>query len=379
MSLGCHGVLQACIRPEISSSEALELVRQASKVSDWGGLVQKADWHGLGPLLYRALKQAGVSFPAEHRRILSAIVLRHRMIYQARAAVLFDLYRECRRRDLPLLALKGAALAHVLYPDPTLRPMRDIDVLIEPLRYAELSGVLKGMGFIATDLPEDDRYQGRHYPPWILSKGGFTLSIEVHHSLLPDAEGNPYYRFADLLGPPREFSPAEGVCALTLGHEDMLIHLCGNALRQGPDLSPYKWIQVADIINYAERFADQIDWAKIRGRTDMVSHSLALIHACIPLSESLLHQAGILAAARRKGVGLDYEGWPPQAFGGKRVLERIDLVKKTVFPSPWWLDLHYGYGAESSAVSLWSRHLRTLGKLIRKRLDERARSNRVKG
>ena len=31
---------------------------------------------------------------------------------------------------VPFLVLKGAALAHLVYGDPRLRPMRDVDLLI---------------------------------------------------------------------------------------------------------------------------------------------------------------------------------------------------------------------------------------------------------
>ena len=48
---------------------------------------------------------------------------------------------------VPFLVLKGAALAHLVYGDPRLRPMRDVDLLIRKADAGRALDVLTRCGF----------------------------------------------------------------------------------------------------------------------------------------------------------------------------------------------------------------------------------------
>jgi hypothetical protein len=45
------------------------------------------------------------------------------------------------------ILLKGAALAYTLYPDPALRPMSDLDLLIHPQDLKQAVQVIQSMGY----------------------------------------------------------------------------------------------------------------------------------------------------------------------------------------------------------------------------------------
>ncbi|MBE7472442.1 MAG: nucleotidyltransferase family protein [Anaerolineales bacterium] len=51
------------------------------------------------------------------------------------------------RRHIPLLPLKGSILAPLYYPDPGLRPMADLDVLIHPADFAASARLLAELGY----------------------------------------------------------------------------------------------------------------------------------------------------------------------------------------------------------------------------------------
>jgi len=51
------------------------------------------------------------------------------------------------RRHIPLLPLKGSILAPLYYPDPGLRPMADLDVLIHPENFAASAHLLAELGY----------------------------------------------------------------------------------------------------------------------------------------------------------------------------------------------------------------------------------------
>ena len=84
----------------------------------------------MAPLLYVHLKAAGVQLPRDVRRTLQGLVLRHREINRVRMRVLRDILSTYDSAGIPALVLKGAALAHLVYPEPGLRPMSDLDILV---------------------------------------------------------------------------------------------------------------------------------------------------------------------------------------------------------------------------------------------------------
>jgi hypothetical protein len=84
----------------------------------------------------------------------------------------------------PFILLKGADYAQRLYPEPALRPMQDIDILVPAPRFAAVCARLHEAGLV-------QRFEGSptHRVAWfgesVFDLGDVTL--EVHHSFLPRA------------------------------------------------------------------------------------------------------------------------------------------------------------------------------------------------
>jgi hypothetical protein len=113
--------------------------------------VTKLRTEGLAPLAFHSLANLPPVEPAirqllahEHRRSarlnLSALADLHTMLPAFAAA------------QVPVLLMKGAALATRLYPMPSLRPMRDLDLLVRPEHATQAHDVLTGLGY--TPAPE---------------------------------------------------------------------------------------------------------------------------------------------------------------------------------------------------------------------------------
>jgi hypothetical protein len=58
--------------------------------------------------------------------------------------------RHLEAAEIPVLVLKGLALAFLAYRDPGARPMEDVDLLVPPGRLHDALGVLEGEGFRST-------------------------------------------------------------------------------------------------------------------------------------------------------------------------------------------------------------------------------------
>jgi hypothetical protein len=343
--------------PQLPPSEQIRSA--AASITDWNTVPGLAENLGMAPLLNYQLKTAGVHLPIPVSRSLTAQGLRDRLINQERTLQMIALSRQFGQAGIPLLFLKGAALAHVLYPEPGLRPMSDLDILVDRSHLESSRRLLLEMGYENSNWPHDLQ-KSRHLPAFSKCVAGFNINIELHFALFQDKSLHPWFELKDLTSPPLSFPIAPDTDALTLGHEDMLFHLCQHVFFNNCGLDPLRLIWVADIINYAERFIDQINWDRVHRKYPNVLHVLSLLHFLSPLSENLILQASIRINAPPTGIGEDYQGWPIRSVTTWRTRGLLRFCLDTLFPSAWWLRLHYGVRVRAPLCYQWAQHILNL-------------------
>ena len=86
-----YSLLILCARVQPDPAQFPQLIQEANKISDWSPVPAQAELQGLGPLLYEQLKAAGVLLPAETKRELQGLYLRHRHANKVRGAVLAEI------------------------------------------------------------------------------------------------------------------------------------------------------------------------------------------------------------------------------------------------------------------------------------------------
>jgi len=116
---------------------------------DWAAVIARAERHTLAPLLFDALKESG-----RLDEIPAPVLLDFRRAYLRSAnlneenfrelAALLDALGEAR---IPVILLKGSALAVALYDRIAQRPMCDLDLLIPKDALAAFEKILTGRGF----------------------------------------------------------------------------------------------------------------------------------------------------------------------------------------------------------------------------------------
>lgn len=133
--------LVALIRGGCSAAELKDL--------DWAALVKAAESHALAPLAYAALKKGGLlkAAPAVAVEALRIAYLRTSVANRLAFQELSSLIDRFRTDDIPVIILKGGALAVTLYDDAALRPMGDIDLLIPRDRVERAKHALTGHGY----------------------------------------------------------------------------------------------------------------------------------------------------------------------------------------------------------------------------------------
>jgi hypothetical protein len=342
-------LLALCCRAQTDTIDGRLLTQEANKITDWSQVPTQAEWHGLGPLLYTGLKAADIEPPQNIKRDLQGLYLRHRHANGVRARVLAEILAAYQTAGIQALVIKGAALAHLLYPEPALRPMSDIDLLVKKSDARRGQELLAELGFHAP-LPPSDRLPGKHLLAATRLVEGLAVSVELHHNLF-NFGTRASLELEKLTAPPIPFALA-GVTAYTLPYEEILWHQCQHLALIG---QPFRLIWLADIVGLAERFAGEIDWDRVDQDYPLALSTLSLFHFIAPLSETLLGLAPLRIGRIPPGIGRPFEGWPSASIKRLRAAGKGygRIIGDTFWPSEWWLRLYYGLG--SARPLFWHR------------------------
>ena len=170
---------------DLLSTERGPDARQVGSLGDdgWDALCTMSAQNRVSPLLSWRLAHewAGLPVPAAVRQRLAtdhqfstvrALALRRELILVTRALA---------TAGIPSVALKGAYLAFFVYPDPALRPLRDLDLLVREEDAVAAYRVLEECGYrgsqdVRGDLAACASHE-KHLPPL---RGPAGISVELH-------------------------------------------------------------------------------------------------------------------------------------------------------------------------------------------------------
>ena len=158
--------------------------------SDWNEIIQITMNHGITGLMYYATKTGHKQIPDQVMHKLKSIFLnitaKNMRIYSSLSKILeaFD------NDNIHCIVMKGAALADQIYKDIGLRPMFDIDLLIDPDDIWKVNSVLSDLGYRSdiNNFISNDHLKcanNIHYA------NNFT-TIDVHPTLYNLPDTNPW-------------------------------------------------------------------------------------------------------------------------------------------------------------------------------------------
>jgi hypothetical protein len=231
---------------------------------EWQKFLDLVAMHRLGPLMHERLAQgpSGDAIPAPVKERLQQSFRRTTLRNLAIGRQLVRATSLLRDAGISSVALKGAFLAFFAYRTPALRPMRDLDLLVQPQDAVRAFEVLKSHGYrSALDGTPEAYFADRiHLPPLVGPDG---IPLELHHRLTPP--DLPHFRrFEEHLWSCRIGKTVGGIEILFPRAEDMLLHLCIHAtLDHQLDVGPLALMDIAMLVE-----TESLDWHDFLRRVD---------------------------------------------------------------------------------------------------------------
>jgi len=257
-----------CLGMQTDETRAVRLEQLSS--SDWDEVIQLSLKHGVAPLLYHRFRM-NTHIPAEAMQKLRKIYL-HNVVRNTRLyAELSKVFRALKSKDIPIVILKGAALAEVIYQNIALRPMADIDLLAKGKDMWGADEVLLQLGYKSNT---KILYSKRHIK-WVrhITYTNVSSYLELHPGI---SELSSIDLWANV-------SPAKiaSTDVFILGLEDFLLHLCThmNTHFLKGETQLIWWCDIAKML---ERYGKELDWdyvIRIAGKQKVEGIIYRILHA----------------------------------------------------------------------------------------------------
>jgi hypothetical protein len=245
-------LLWAAARP---TPDPAAVVRAIDNGADINVAAMAAWAQRVGPLFWRATERAGMTSEigdaeagllrndAELRRCQEALLL---------PAALALIVGPLTAAGLEPLLFKGPAVA-CLYPEPGLRPMDDIDVILPPSQYEAALGAARRAGW-----EEVKHRPGDHYDTYLLHPRVPDLPLELHHDIATRGERSNKLRGQDLWNL-RTTGECFGIAAHVLPPEENLVALAAHAAKPFHNFERLVWsVDFAVVIQQAP-----MDWDRV--------------------------------------------------------------------------------------------------------------------
>jgi hypothetical protein len=292
-------------------------------------LVECAAQHGLAPLLLAHIREAKAAVAPSVNVRLFAQQVDHVRAAAVRARVVREAVDALTAADVPLLVLKGAALAQLVYAEEACRPMRDVDLLVRRPDARRAYETLRRLGFAPGERATAPAHH--HLPGLLKTEDGTTISIELHHELLQRTPFVAPMVYDDLRPAAQTFEWA-GLTLQTLGREDMLWHVYAHAFVINTLCPGIRLISIADLVHATEAWVDLLDWDALGRRYGRLVRALPLVHSLTPWSARVTETLGVrmsrpLLSVRSASSSLHWSG-----IASRDVL----------WPAEWWFRMRYG-------------------------------------
>jgi hypothetical protein len=180
-------LLLACLKARWDPRQ-LDLARRIANQSDvnWGDFLDQATKHAVAPLIYHTLREdtAILRPPITDtlREAYYASATKNALLHHALEQTISTLHES----GIPVILLKGSALAYGAYGNIALRPMGDVDLLVRTDMMPRTQAVLAQRGYLV----REPVYPLPRHVTFTRTDGGVPVNVEIHQHIV----SSPYYR-----------------------------------------------------------------------------------------------------------------------------------------------------------------------------------------
>jgi hypothetical protein len=340
--------------------------REAPDAIRWDHLLGLAYWHRLRPMLFQYVRGDGRA-PADVSSALEDAYVTNGTRNLFVGAALERILKALAAADVPAMLLKGVALIETVYPDPALREMSDMDILVPKTKLDDANAAVAEIGYgrkraitRAQDTQEWMRAHHRHDPPLVDEHQ--YVALELHHHIV---KGEPSTHF-DVDGLwQRARTGTSGPPHLLPASEDLLLHACIHFSYHRKTSSVAALAQLGDIAWIMNR--EQIDWRALADNAQGYRLEDAVFLALFAARELELAvpPRHVLEALRPLGFN-DRLGRRMLALRVLRTHNEVPRrsLKKAIAPDRWSLERSWG-AAPRGRLSLLTAYLRRAAKSLR--------------
>ena len=278
-------------------------------------LFEIAPFHKLDAYFYSKLSDQDKALAHHWKQIRIEEALKNKVI--------LDNLKEWQRElpeDMRPVILKGASLLGRVYEELGDRQMSDLDLLATASEKSYLEGFLQDKGF--SKMTEDHGSAHACKSMWLRDMWGSQFVVEIHEKLFWYQSENFKWNVTDSL--------LEGYDQLDL--EDEIIYLSIH-LSYSHNFQRLFWL--LDIYKLLEKYEDQVDWQKLRKRTEQLKAEKA-VAACLIAIEKIF--------------GYEVMAWP---FKNKYWSLRLLLRPKFLY-NPYGSISYYLFMKHVLQDSLWN-------------------------
>lgn len=231
---------------------------------------------------------------------------------------------------MPWLVVKGPVIAHLCYPDPSLRSYRDLDVVVPRSAFAEALDALSSAGYELIDRNWDLMAREAIGQVHLVRPGGVGLDLHWH------LVSNRRLRRSFAVDMDEVFAAARplvigSVECHTLAWEHQLVHLCLHAALEGAD----RLVWLRDVAG-AVAVAPTEGWERLVEVAERWRAHLA---------------TGTVLDRARRHLGADVPGWVIDALARPRAWRAVIGAVNATWPP-------FRAGEMGSAASLLARATR---------------------
>jgi hypothetical protein len=255
-----------------------ELYQKFNRELTWDSLLNEGYQQDLAPMLYYIinkyptllkggegglLKEIQVSeeIKSKLKALYNQYLVRN-MIQFKELDTILDVFE---KEGIDVIQLKGAWLAKNYYPDPALRPMEDLDLLLRKKATKRSKECLMRLGYLLAEGATEEAWEKKHFHfPFLKQTNALPILVELHHDIRAksdfiDSEIKEFWHHSTPVS--KEYRHL-----LKIPMEYLLLHLFAHSYLNFSGSLSLRMLSILDIAFVLKRYQSDIDWILIERR-----------------------------------------------------------------------------------------------------------------